>query len=230
MSYCVFLDVDETLIDCKTLLATFKYHLNAVHGAPAGDARFAYIMDSLSDAQAVGISDRASLNQLYYRHFIGIDVANLAATCESWFNSTGIKLLKTRVCDEIIRHQQRNAQIVLVSGSYHACLEPLSRYLNADAVLCTELISARGVYTGELQGYPTIGVGKARRIADYIAQQRLSFCGSFAYGDHQSDVPMLEMADEKVIVDNYDLYSTLRIRWPDLKWLDSQRSGMIYSR
>ncbi|MCP9268402.1 HAD-IB family hydrolase [Xenorhabdus sp. XENO-1] len=227
MSYCVFLDVDETLINCKTLLATFRHHLNAVHGGSVGDARFSCIMDSLSDAQATGLSDRASLNQLYYRHFASIDVVNLAATCESWFNSTGIKLLKTRVCDEIARHQQRNAQIVLVSGSYHACLDPLSRYLKADAVLCTELVSAQGVYTGELQGYPTIGVGKAQRIADYIFQQQLSLHGSFAYGDHQSDVPMLEMADEKVIVDNHNLYSALRVRWPELEWLDSQQDEVM---
>ncbi|CDG18378.1 HAD-IB family hydrolase [Xenorhabdus doucetiae] len=225
MSYSVFLDVDETLINCKTLLDTFRHHLYAVHGASVGEARFAYAMDTLSDAQAAGLSDRASLNQLYYRHFAGIDVASLAATCESWFNSTGIKLLKTRVHDEIIHHQQRNAQIVLVSGSYHACLEPLSRYLKADAVLCTELVSARGVYTGELQGCPAIGEGKARRIADYISQHRLSLRNSFAYGDHQSDVPMLEMADEKVIVDNYDLYSTLKVRWPELVWLDSQQAS-----
>ncbi|MEQ1974472.1 HAD-IB family hydrolase [Xenorhabdus sp. SGI240] len=227
MSYCAFLDVDETLINCKTLLATFRHHLNAVHGASVGDARFACIMDSLSDVQAAGLSDRARLNQLYYRHFAGIDVANLAATCESWFNSTGIKRLKTRVCDEIACHQQRNAQIVLVSGSYHACLAPLSRYLKANAVLCTELVSARGVYTGELQGYPTIGVGKARRIADYISQKRLSLRDSVAYGDHQSDVPMLEMADKKVIVDNHDLYSTLRVRWPELEWLDSQQDEVV---
>ncbi|PHM22823.1 HAD-IB family hydrolase [Xenorhabdus ehlersii] len=225
MSYCVFLDVDETLINSKTLLATFRHHLNSVLGVSVGEERFAYVMDTLSDAQAAGFSDRASLNQLYYRHFANIDVASLATTCESWFNSIGIKLLKTRVCDEIARHQQRNAQIVLVSGSYHACLDPLSRYLKADAVLCTELVSAQGVYTGELQGCPTIGEGKARRIADYIAQHRFSLRGSFAYGDHQSDVPMLEMADEKVIVDNYDLYSALRIRWPELEWLDSQQAS-----
>ncbi|WP_237385739.1 HAD-IB family hydrolase [Xenorhabdus sp. Sc-CR9] len=224
MSYCVFLDVDETLINCKTLLATFRYYLNEVHGAPVGEARFAYIMDTLSDAQAEGLNDRASLNQLYYRHFAGIDVASLSATCESWFNSIGITLLKTQVWDEIVHHHhhhhhhhQHNAHIVLVSGSYHACLQPLSRYIKANAVLCTELVSTQGVYTGELQSYPVIGEGKARHITDYIIQHRLSLRGSFAYGDHQSDVPMLEMADKKVVVDNHDLYSTLCIRWPELE-------------
>lgn len=221
MSYGVFLDVDETLIDCKTLFVTFRHHLNAVHGPVEGEAVFAAIMDSLSVAQTSGLNDRASLNQLYYSHFAGISVASLAASCESWFNATGIHLLKSRVYDEIVRHQRCDAHIVLVSGSYHACLEPLSRYVKADAVLCTDLVSAQGVYTGELSGSPTIGEGKALRIADYIASHRLSLRGSFAYGDHQSDVPMLEMADKKVIVDNHDLYSALRVRWPELGWINS---------
>ncbi|WP_454878824.1 HAD-IB family hydrolase [Serratia inhibens] len=223
MSYSVFLDVDETLINCKTLLATFRHHLSAVQGVLMGESRFGDIMAVLSEAQASDNNDRASLNQLYYRHFAGIDVVSLTATCESWFNSIGIKLLKTKVCDEIVHHQRCNARIVLVSGSYHACLDPLARYLKADAVLCTELVSEQGIYTGELQGPPAIGEGKARLITEYISQHRLSLSGSRAYGDHQSDVPMLEMADEKVVVDNYDLYSALSERWPEVEWLDSQQ-------
>lgn len=224
MPYSVFLDVDETLIDCKTLLATFRYHLNVEKGPMAGETFFTEVMTALSAAQAAGLNDRARLNQLYYRHFAGIDVASLSASCETWFNTHGIPLLKRRVCDEIVRHQRRNAHIVLVSGSYRACLAPLSRYVKADAVLCTELVSSQGRYTGEISGSPTIGEGKARRIADYIARTGLSLQGAFAYGDHQSDVPMLEMADEKVIVDNHVLYSALRDRWPEVGWLNSQQT------
>jgi len=228
MSYEVFIDVDETLIDCKTLLDTFRYHLCSFHGAVKGQDKFNHVISLLADAKKTGINDRASLNRIYYQHFAGVDVKKITHHCEHWFKVEGVSLLKSKVLDEIKRHQNNNARIVLVSGSYRACLEPLSRYIRADAILCTELVSVEGVFNGEISDYPIIGEGKAKRIQQYLEQYRLSSRGSFAYGDHLSDVPMLELADERVIVDNHALFSALKVSWPELTHIESSQTSRMY--
>ena len=53
---------------------------------------------------------------------------------------------------------------------------------------------------GAMLGEPTIGEGKAIALCQFLQVHGLSMHGGFAYGDHDSDIPMLSLADHPVAV------------------------------
>ena len=69
-----------------------------------------------------------------------------------------------------------------------------------DAILCTRPLTADGRYTGEVET-PVIGEGKraaVRRALDERPDIDPADC--YGYGDHVSDLPMLELVGHPVVV------------------------------
>ncbi len=89
--------------------------------------------------------------------------------------------------------------IVLVSGSFAPALDPIAEHIGAAAVLCTDLESSAGRYTGVVRA-TMLGPDKARAVAAYARAHGTDLGRSIAYGDHVSDAPMLDLAGERVVV------------------------------
>ena len=94
------------------------------------------------------------------------------------------------------RHQKENAVVALVSASTENYMRFVAQALKADALLCTPVLedgSVRGNCKGE---------EKVRRIQAWIKQAGLSvdFSASYAYGDSESDLPMLRLCGHPILV------------------------------
>jgi phosphoserine phosphatase len=63
-----------------------------------------------------------------------------------------------------------------------------------------------------------IGPGKAHAIEKFIADRGIDLARSFAYGDHHSDIHMLEMVAHPVVVGNEPemVEQAKRSGWPIL--------------
>jgi HAD superfamily hydrolase (TIGR01490 family) len=99
---------------------------------------------------------------------------------------------------ELAAHRAAGRTVVLVSGSFPACLEPVAAHLGADRVLCSRPEIAHGRYTGWI-GTPMIGEAKAAAVAA-VLDELAPGTPSWAYGDHDSDLPMLEQVTTPVVV------------------------------
>jgi len=97
------------------------------------------------------------------------------------------------------RHQRAEHLIILVSGSFRACLAPIARRVAADLVICSEPDIISGVYTGRIH-QPMVGDAKANAVHDLATLHRIHLPSSTAYGDHPSDLPLLHMAGHATIV------------------------------
>ncbi|MBV9576542.1 MAG: HAD-IB family hydrolase [Gammaproteobacteria bacterium] len=101
----------------------------------------------------------------------------------------------------MIQHQLNGADIVLVSGSFFACLSSFAEKFNIKHVLATILEEKNNKLTGEILAPQTIGEGKAQAVRLFLANQNFThYQHCYAYGDHMSDVPMLSLVGHPYVV------------------------------
>lgn len=192
-----FFDVDETLITVKSMFRFLAYYFDVV-GRPGADYEAAAA--ELREMAAAGVP-RAEGNAHYYRSFTGYPVAAVAAAGQDWFDAE-LRLgglLHPPVERALARHRARGDTTVLVSGSFSACLEPIRAHVGADVAVGTVPAVAAGHYTGGVDSV-VIGPGKAEVARRMMRAQRVPPAACSAYGDHSSDLDLLESVRRPVIV------------------------------
>lgn len=118
---------------------------------------------------------------------------------QAWFDQEGAAQFVPLTLQRLRHHQRMGHDVVLVSGSWPPALLPIARALKVSRVLCSRPEVKDGLLTGRLP-YPVIGHGKVRAITEFVQRHGLCLDGSIAYGDDPSDIPMLELADQPVVV------------------------------
>ncbi|ACB68139.1 HAD family phosphatase [Burkholderia ambifaria] len=199
-AYCAVFDLDETLIRPKSMLSVLDAYHRASTASPAeAERRIAMLRERVA---AFGAShpDRREQNRHFYRQLAGIEVAAMRAAAARWFEAMRPTLYHDAVVDELVLHQRNGAATIVVTGSFRDAVEPIAADLGIEHVVCAEPEIADARYTGELLGAPTIGQGKADALGAYLFRRRLSLEVGYAYGDHDSDIPLLSLATRPVAV------------------------------
>ncbi|MGW6128901.1 HAD family hydrolase [Cellulomonas sp. NPDC055163] len=188
-----FFDVDGTLLRLTSLVSFYEYYVRDF--APVERSRS---LDALADLLRADLP-REEANAAYYRLIAGEPVAEMAAAGRRWFAQVLLQgFVDAAVHAQLDAHRAAGRAIVLVSGSFPACLEPVAAHLGADRVLCSRPEIAHGRYTGWI-GTPMIGDAKAAAVAA-VLDELAPGTPSWAYGDHESDLPMLEQVRTPVVV------------------------------
>lgn len=106
------------------------------------------------------------------------------------------------VVEILRRHQARGHRVVLVSGTMQPLLETIGARLGADACIGTVPEQRDGRYTGRAVPPVCLGSGKVLRLRQYLEGPGadIDAAASFAYGDGQWDVPLLESVGHPVAV------------------------------
>lgn len=188
-----FFDVDETLLSIKSMVSFYRYHCRQL---PPDEER-----TRIGDLDALLESGRPRerANTDFYRFLEGMSADAVADSGNRWFTDVARPAVNAAVSSRLTAHRRRGHTVVLVSGSFPACLDPIATYVAADVVLCSRPTIVAGTYTGSLPS-AMIGAGKAAAVTDIL--ELLPPGPSWAYGDHESDLPMLELVDTPVVVGN----------------------------
>lgn len=202
-----FFDVDETLICIKSMLS-FKefWHLNATAGTEAERVeRHLQFMRQIEDYQRRGQS-REFINRTYYASYRGQEPAQIRTAARAWFlqiKATRPDVYVVPVLNRLRAHRTSGAEPVLVSGSSIEILAPLAEELGVRHVLATRLEVEAGRYTGRILPPQMIGDGKQVAARSFMEQHGADPQACFAYGDHPSDLPLLEaVGNPRVVGDN----------------------------
>jgi HAD superfamily hydrolase (TIGR01490 family) len=192
-----FFDVDETLISVNSMSRFLRHHFK-VSGRPR--AAFDDAVRGLRALAARG-APRAAVARAYYRHYAGSDDRELAAQGRAWFAAelSGGELFLRDSVAALREHRRRGETVVLVSGSFAPCLDPIAERLGVDAVLCARPETAGGVHTGRLD-VTMIGEEKAVAVRALLQERGIRGDRCHAYGDHASDLPMLRAVGHPVVV------------------------------
>jgi HAD superfamily hydrolase (TIGR01490 family) len=192
-----FFDVDETLIAAKSLFRLLELHFEAL-----GRPTTAYEQAGAElKALAVSGASRDDVQRAYFRLFAGRDVEELAELGARWFEGELARgsLFHPPVLRAFRRHAVCGDLTILVSGSFGACLDPIARYLGADGLLCSRPGVRDGRYTGII-ATPMLGSAKAAAVLAEAAVRGIDLAASYAYGDHASDLPVLALVGNPVVV------------------------------
>ncbi len=194
-----FFDVDGTL-----LKSTIVHYYIWMRSAKASFLlRQIWLVGFLPKIVYYLILDRISrtrFNRVFYRNYRGMDVVETKALSIEMFETYLRPKIFPEVVSQIQEHKQQDAAIVLVTGSLDFIVQPIADYLGVDAVLAPQLREENGQFTGELTTEPLIGEQKAKAMQVFAEQHEISLKDSYAYGDSQSDLPMLECVGNPVVV------------------------------
>jgi HAD superfamily hydrolase (TIGR01490 family) len=129
--------------------------------------------------------------------------------------------LKPRLAPGILSrvrfHKKEGHLLVLISGSVRYLLEPVARDLEFDHLLCTDLeVDQKGLMTGKPAGLVCVNHNKKMLTLKLAQKLKLDLAGSYAYGNHHSDLPLLEIVgNPHAVQPNSILERTARQRsWP----------------
>ncbi|GAB2688264.1 HAD family hydrolase [Kitasatospora kifunensis] len=192
-----FFDVDETLVTAKTMFSFLEFHLAATGHPPQ---LYRQARADLQQLAARGTA-REDVNRAYYRLYAGASVAELTRQGEQWFerqladpdffHPPGVQALR--------HHLAAGDQVVLVSGSFFPCLDPIAHHLGAHEALGTPQLIANGHLTGEVS-HPMIGPAKATSARTWAHTHGLDPTHCSAYGDHATDLDLLRAVGHPVVV------------------------------
>lgn len=193
-----FFDVDETVITVKSMFDFLRHWLDRTG---AGEGAYEQAAGALHAIAAAG-GHRSEVNRAYYRGFAGIAAADLLAEGRDWYGAyrTRPDAYVSATLDAIERHRRAGDLVVFVSGSFSACLDPLAADLGADLVLGTEpIVGADGRLTGDVVR-PMIGEVKALAVRETLTARDLSPEDCHCYGDHASDLDMLQQVGHPTVI------------------------------
>ena len=220
LNYCAFFDVDGTLLRTNSMFSFLKFHFEKISRFRwIGTLKFYCYRRYVKHLEKINVA-RELLNRQYYQLFQNEKLDVLRSIGCEWFKklhaSTEIYFNKTLL--ELRSHQKKGATIVLVSGSFAECLQPLADILNIKHILATRLEVNNGYCTGNILSPQTIGQGKVEAIKQFLLERNIDANHCHAYGDHISDLAMLETVGypHVVAVDPALKQVALARSWPTL--------------
>ena len=185
MSY-VFFDLDKTLITKNS----YEIVLNALKRRRVISFRkFMYYKFIL-----LFISNIDNKMNLLAGVFKGVEIGRLDKIIKAFIFTEFDPIKNMKAVEELEKHNTRNKKVVLVTTSFEPIAKHAAKFFHIPEYVATKLEVKNGVYTGRILGKINYQDEKVTRLAKY------DFAGSFAYSDHNSDIPLLKMADYRYTV------------------------------
>ena len=129
--------------------------------------------------------------------------------------------LAPNILARVREHQRQGHLLILISGSVRYMLNSVVEDIGFDHLLCTDLeVGDDGLLTGRAQGPLCIDRTKRTLAIELAKTHNIDFSQSYAYGNHQSDIPLLELVGNPFVVEpTRPLLKVAKRRdWPVLKF------------
>lgn len=193
-----FFDFDKTLIDVESGRVGFKYlyaikEIRLPFLLKVAVTNFFYEQDWISDTQMA----RTMLT--FYRNR---DIRPLEDGAEEFYHTYLKPHLASKILKRVREHQGAGHTLVLVSASLRYMLNPVIKDLGFHHLLCTDLeVADNGALTGKTDGPICIDQHKRVAVKNLAHEKGIRLDHSYAYGNHHSDIPMLETVGHPAAVE-----------------------------
>jgi len=212
-----FFDFDQTLLDVESSRLGFKYLweqrlISLGFLAKVLVADFFYKRHWITDERIAAI-------MLKFYRMKRLEEFQEGAT--AFYQEQLKPHLAPNLLARVQQHKQEGHVLVLISGSIRYLLEPVVADLGFHYLLCTDLaIGPDGLLTGKAKG-PLCLDSTKRVLAEKLArEQNIELASSFAYGNHQADLPLLESVGNPHVVEPTEPLKKVanRRHWPVLTY------------
>ena len=97
-------------------------------------------------------------------------------------------------------HKKKGHEVILVSKSCKFLIDIIKEYLKVSFSIATELEVKNGILTGKIKGKIIYGKERLKVIKELALKNQWNLKKSYAYGDHISDLPLLQAVGHPVVV------------------------------
>ena len=97
-------------------------------------------------------------------------------------------------------HKEKGHLTFIISSCPDIYISLLTEHLGCDGYECSRLFYENTKFIGRLEGKDCIGVEKVQRLKSVIKNKDLDLANSYAYSDHESDLPLLELVGIPIAV------------------------------
>ncbi len=217
LSIGAFFDFDQTLLDTESSRLGFKYLwerrlVSIGFILKVLTANFFYKRHWMSDE---GI---AAIMLKFYRNK-RLEEFQEGAT--AFYKQQLKSHLAPNIVERVVHHHKEGHVLVLISGSIRYLLEPVAEDLGFKHLLCTDLeVGPNGLLTGRPKG-PLCLDNTKRILAENLAgETHIDLASSYAYGNHQSDLPLLELVGHPYAVEPTEPLRNVALqkKWPVLTY------------
>jgi HAD superfamily hydrolase (TIGR01490 family) len=147
----------------------------------------------------LGRADRDDTKQRFLGRVLGGRTRDaIAAAGRSYGDHLAVHKIRPEMRERIAWHRAEGHEVVIVSATLDAYLQPVAEALAIDALLCSRLeYDAHGRCTGRLIDGNCRGPAKLARLEHYLGTEPAEL---WAYGDSAGDDEMLARADHPIRV------------------------------
>ncbi len=146
------------------------------------------------------IKDTIKIREKAFKSLTGWDEVEAKQLFKYFFE----EYIKPRIFNESIdmirTHINHGYEVILVSASLSEIVDEFKKYLSLKFAISTKLEIVNGVYTGKILGNIPYGENKVKAAKIFLEDKDFALEESYAYADHFSDLPLLEMVRNPVVV------------------------------
>lgn len=142
--------------------------------------------------------DRGEFLRSFMARYEGAREADLRALARERLTDVLLRRTWPQAVRRIRQHRAAGHRTVLLTGAVDVFVEPLRELF--DEIVASRLRVVDGRCTGQLAGPPLIGEARAAWLREWSRAERIDLSASWAYGDHYSDRPVLELVGNPVAV------------------------------
>lgn len=191
-----FFDLDGTIIATHSVKDIFMERLFA------GDVQSAEVVDMAT------MMFRYLIKSQDFEDGLRESVRNMQGLDEAAFLELAEKVCRDRLLPQVYpeikailkAHKAKGHTIVVISSASRYQVEPLSRELGIDNIICTELEVKDGQFTGKLDGAPCYGAAKLSAARAFAKGRRISMTKSYFYSNGSEDIPLLKVVGNPVAI------------------------------
>lgn len=130
----------------------------------------------------------------------GRDVKYLEGLFDELFEKEIKNYFYKDVLDTLKEHKNKGRAIILISNSVELVVKRVCQFVGADFFLATKLEIKGGKFTGKIEDGIMYGKNKVEAIKKLTQENNLSLENSWAYSDHESDIPLFETVANPVVI------------------------------
>ena len=212
-----FFDFDETLLDIESSRLGFRYLWERRL------VSFGFILKVLTANifyKRHWISDE-KMAMILIKFYRGRDLAEFKQGAAAFYQDHLKSHLAPNILSRVNKHRSQGHRLILISGSVRYMLKPVAEELGFDHLLCTDLeIGEDGLLTGRAKGPICLNSNK-RILAELLARKmNIDLASSYAYGNHQSDLPLLNLIGNPHAVEPTEPLRKVALanKWPILTY------------
>ncbi len=197
MKIAAFFDFDETLLAIDSAGIGFKVLREQGYISKTFMIKMIIVMFLLK----TGIISEQILAKAMLSFYKGRKLQPFVESADDFYEEYLHPNLSPEVLEKLRWHQQQGHETVLVTGSIDYYLKPVMEDLGIDHLLCTHLeIGDDGILTGRAKGPVCVGKTKVLLARDLANTLGLDLSKSYAYGNSQLDIPIMEQVGHPVVV------------------------------